>query len=96
VLERLALHVLHHDEEHIVLLLSREYGDDVGMAHRREEPWLLHELAEVEILLVRDLEGDFLVDPGVFSEVNRAETATPKRREDAVLTNQLTTKEHRG
>jgi hypothetical protein len=63
------------------------------MAHRGEEPWLLHQLTEIEILFVRDLEGDLLVDPGVFREVHAAETAAAERRQDAVFPNGLTAKE---
>ena len=75
LLERLALHVLHDDEEDVVRLLGRQHGDDVGMAHRREQPRFLQQLGEVEALLVRDFERDFLVDPGVFGQVHAAEAA---------------------
>ena len=96
VLQRLAGHVLHHDEEHVVLLLGGEHGDDVRVAHRGEQPRLLHHLAEVEVLLVRDLDGDLLVDPGVFGEVDAAEAAAAERRQDAVLPDGLTAEEHVG
>ena len=75
LLERLTLHVLHHDEEVVVLLLRREHRHDVRMAHRRQQPRLLQHLAEVEMLLVRNLERDLLVDPGVFGQIDAAETA---------------------
>ena len=78
MLERFARHVLHHDEEHIVLLLGREDGDDVGMAHRGEQPRLFEHLAEVEALLVRNLERDLLVDPGVLGEIDGTEAAAPE------------------
>ena len=74
----------------LVLLLRREHRDDVRVTHRGEETRLLQHLAEVEVLLVRDLEGDLLVDPGVFGEVNSAEAATPQGRQNAVLTDNLT------
>ena len=75
MLERFARHVLHHDEEHIVLFLGGEHGDDVRMTHRGEQPRLLEQLAEVEVLLVRNLERDLLVDPRVFGEVDGTEAA---------------------
>ena len=42
LLERLARHVLHHDEEVVVLLLGRQDRDDVRVTHRREQARLLH------------------------------------------------------
>ena len=36
-------------------------------------------------LLVRDLQRDLLVDPGVFGEVHGAESAAAERRDDLVL-----------
>ena len=94
LLERLALHVLHDDEEDVVLLLGREHGDDVGMAHRREQPRFLEQLGEVEALLVGNLQRDFLVDPGVFGQVHAAEAAAAERRNDAVLADGLPAEEH--
>src|SRR4029078_4285019 len=90
VFERLALHVLHHDEEDAILFFRGEHCDDVRMAHRSKEPRLLDHLVEIEVLLVWNFEGDFLVDPGVFSEVNRAEATTAQGRQNAVLTDDLT------
>ena len=84
-LERLARHVLHHDEEHVVVALGGEHRDDVRMAERRQQPRLAQQLAEVQVLPVRNLERDLLVDPGVFGEVDGAEPAAAERREDAVL-----------
>ncbi len=78
MLERFSLHVFHHDEEHIVLFLCGEDGDDVRMAHGGEQPRLLEHLAEIEILLVGNFEGDLLVDPGVFGQVDDAKAATAK------------------
>ena len=89
VLERFARHVLHHDEEDVVLLLRRGDRDDVGMAELGEQPRLAQQLAEVEVLPVRDLDRDLLVDPGVFGEVDRAESAAAERREDSVLAERL-------
>ena len=80
VLERLALHVLHHDEEDVVLLLGRDDGDDVGMADAGEQSRLAEQLAEVESLAVRDLDRDLLVDPGVVGEVDGTETAAAERQ----------------
>jgi hypothetical protein len=45
------------------------------MIEPRQQPRLAQQLAEVEPLLVRHLERDFLVDPGVFRQVHRAEAA---------------------
>jgi hypothetical protein len=45
-------------------------------------------------LLVRDLDGDFLVNPGVFGEEDAAEPAAAKRRKDSVLADRLTLEEH--
>jgi hypothetical protein len=39
---------------------------------------------------VWNFEGDFLVDPGVFSEVDRAEATTAQGRQNAVLSDDLT------
>src|SRR6185295_17868731 len=94
-LERLAGHELHHDEEDVLLLLRGHDRDDVGVIEAGEEPRLAQQLAEVDALLVRDLERDLLVDPGVFREIDRAETAAPDRREDLVLPDDLTAEEHR-
>jgi len=90
VLERLAGDVLHHDEEHAILLLRGRDRNDVGMADRREQAWLVQEFAEVEILPVRDLDRDFLIDPGVLREVDRTEATAAERRDDFVLTELLT------
>ena len=65
-----------------------------GMAHRREQPRLLQQLAEVEALLVRDLDGHLLVDPGVLGQVHAAEAAAAESRDDAVLADGLSAKEH--
>src|SRR5262245_49116667 len=93
-LERLARDELHHDEKHVLLLLGRDDGDDVRMIEAGEETRLPEQLAEIEVLLMRDFECDLLVDPGVFREVDRAETAAAKCREDLVLTDDLPTEEH--
>ena len=92
--ERVAGHVLHHDEEDVVLLLGGDHSDDVGMTERGEQTGLAGELAEVQILFVRDLDRDFLFDPRVFGEIHAAETATPQRRENAVFPDRLPAKEH--
>ena len=64
------------------------------MAERGEEPRFADQLAEVEVLAMRNLDGDFLVDPGVFREIDAAETAAAKWREDAVFPDGLAAKEH--
>ncbi len=94
LLERVAGHVLHHDEEHVVLLLGGQDRDDVGMAQAGQQPRLAQQLAEVEVLPMRNLERDLLVDPGVFREVDRAEAAAAERRDDAVLADGLAAKKH--
>ena len=93
VLERLARHVLHHDEEDVVLLLRRDDGDDVGVVDAGEQPRLAQQLAEVEALPVRNLDRDLLVDPGVFREVDGAEAAAAERGDDAVLAERLASEE---
>src|SRR5262249_55416979 len=85
---------LHHDEEDVLLLFRREDRDDVRMAEARKQPRLAEELAEVDALLVRNLERDLLVDPGVFGEVNRAEASAAQGRQDLVLPDDLTAEEH--
>ncbi len=94
-LERLARDVLHDDEEDAFLLLRREDRDDVGMAQAPQEAGLVQQLAEVQALLaVRDLDGDFLVEPRVLREVDRAKASTAERREDFVLADGLAAEEH--
>ena len=93
-LERLAGHELHHDEEDVLLLLRREDRDDVRVVERREQPRLAQQLAEVEVLFVRDLERDLLVDPGVFREVDGAEAAAADRGQNLVFAQDLSAEEH--
>ena len=85
---------LHHDEEDVVLLLRGENRDDVGMIEAGEQPRLAQQLAEVDALFVRNLERDFLVDPGVFREEDRPESAAADRRQNLVLADDLPAKEH--
>ena len=87
---------LHHDEEHVVLLLGRRDRHDVRVVEAREQAWLPEQLAEVEILPVGHLDRDLLVDPGVFREVDAPEAAAPERREDLVLPEDLSEKQHEG
>ncbi len=94
VLERLAGDVLHHDEEDVILLLGRQDGHDVRMAHRCQQTRLFEHLAEIEVLLVRDLEGDLLVNPGVLGQIDAAEAAAPKGRQNPVLPDGLAAEEH--
>jgi hypothetical protein len=77
-----------------VLFLGGDDGDDVRMVERREQPRLAQQLAEVEILAMRDFDRDALVDPGVFGEVDGAEAAAAERFEDAVLAERLAAKNH--
>ena len=94
-LERLPGHELHHDEEDVFLLLGGEDRDDVGMTEGREQARLTQQLAEVDALLVGNLQGNLLVDPGVFREVDRAEPAAADRRQHLVFANDLAAKKHR-
>src|SRR5262249_43479646 len=89
-----ARHELHHDEEHVLLLFRREDRDDVRMIEACQEARLAQQLAEIDALLVRDLQRDFLVDPGVFRQVDGAEPAAANRLENLVLADNLTAEEH--
>ena len=71
-LQRLALDVFHDDEEDVFLLLGRRDRDDVGMIERRQQPRLVQQLGEVEVLPVGHLERDVLVDPGIPRQVHGA------------------------
>ena len=62
------------------------------MVEGGQESGLSQELAEVQVLLVRDLDRDVLVDPRIASEVDGAEPATPEGRDDLVLPELLTSK----
>jgi len=95
-LERLTRHELHDDEEDILLFLGGQDGDDIRVIEAGEEPRLAQQLAEVDALLVRHLERDLLVDPGVLGEVDRAEAAAADRRQDFVLADDLAAEEHVG
>ena len=93
VLERLARHVLHHDEEGAVLLLCRGDRDDVGVADAGEEARLSQQIAEVDVLTMRNLDRNFLVDPGVLREVNGAEPSATEGGDDPVLAERLASEE---
>ena len=93
-LERLAWHELHHDEEHVVDPFGRQHGHDVGMIQAGEQSRFLDHLAEVEVLLVGDLDGHLLVDPGVFGKVDATESAAAERGHDAVLSDGLAPEKH--
>src|SRR5204863_1752883 len=82
------------DEEDVGLAFRRENRDDIRMVERGQQARLPQQLAEVERLLVRNLERDFLVDPGVLREVDRAEAAAADRREDFVLADDLPEEKH--
>src|SRR5262245_12151871 len=96
VLERLSLHVLHDDEEQVVLLFRRGDRDDVGMADAGKQPRFPQQLAEVEALTMRYLDRDLLVDPGVLREVDGAESTAAERRDDLVLAECLAPEQQRG
>src|SRR5204863_1365861 len=93
-LEGLAGHELHHDEEDVLLLFGRQNRDDVRVVEGGEQPRLAQQFAEIDALFVRDFERDFLVDPGVFREVNRSKAAAADRREDFVFADDLAAEEH--
>ena len=93
-LERLARHVLHHDEEHAVLLLGGGDGDDVRVRDAGEQARLAQQVAEVEVLPVRHLDRDLFVDPGVAREVYGAESAAAERGQDFVLAEDLSLEQH--
>src|SRR5581483_3460530 len=93
-LERLARDELHHDEEDVFLFFGGQNRDDVRVIQTREEARLAQQLAEVDALFVRDLERDLLVDPGVFRQVDRAESAAADRRKYLVLPDDLTAEKH--
>ena len=93
VLERLARHVLHDDEEGAVLLLCRGDGDDVGVADAGEEAGLSQQIAKVHVLTMRNLDRNFLVDPGVLREVDGAEPSATEGGDDAVLAERLASEE---
>ena len=65
-----------------------------GWLSAGEEARLAQQLAEIDALLVRDLERDFLVDPGVFGEVDGAEAAAADRRQHLVLADDLAAEKH--
>src|SRR5687767_11378345 len=64
------------------------------MRQRCEEARLLQQIAKIDVLPVRNLDGNLLVDPRVFGQVHGAEAATAKWREDFVLSNRLAAEEH--
>ena len=64
------------------------------MVERGEQARLAQQLAEVEVLLVRNLERDLLVDPGVVGQEDRAKSSAADGRVDLVFPDDLTAKEH--
>jgi hypothetical protein len=56
----------------------------------------VQQIAEVDVLPMWNLDGDFLVHPGVFRQVNGAESAAANCRQDLVLPDRLASKEHAG
>src|SRR5262245_31549906 len=94
VFERVARHELHHDEEDVLLLLRREDRHDVRMVQAREEAGFPQQLTELDSLLVRNLEGNLLVNPRVVGQVDSAEAPAPNCRKDLVFSDDLTAEEH--
>src|SRR5690606_27539754 len=94
-LEGFAGDVLHHDEEHPVLLLGRDDVDDVRVVQRGQQARLTRQFTVVERLTMGNLPRDALVDPGVFGQIHGAETATAERLDDPVLAERLSTKHPR-
>src|SRR5436190_13015085 len=94
-LEVLTGNELHHDEENVLLFLGGDDGDDVGMVERGEQSRFAEQFAEIEALLMRNLQRDFLVNPGVFGQVDRAEAAAADCGQNLVFANDLPTKKHR-
>src|SRR5262249_14197870 len=94
--EVLARHVLHHDEEDVLLFFSRDDGDDVGMVQRGQQARLAEKLAEIDALLMRHFQRDSLVGPGGFREIDRPEAAAADCREDLVFPYDLIAEEHPG
>lgn len=90
----LARDILHHDEKHVLMLLSREDRHDIGVTEAGEQSRFLEQLAEIDALAVWDLDGDLFVNPGVFRQIDRAEATAPDRREDLVFADFLTPEEH--
>ena len=70
--------------------------DDVRVIEGGKQPRLAEQFAEVDALLVRDLERDLLVDPGVVREIDGAEAAASDRLENLVLPDDLPAEEHVG
>ena len=66
------------------------------MVQGGEQPRLPKQFAEVQRLPVRHFERDALVDPGVFRQIDRAETTAAERLEDPVLAERLSAKHHSG
>ena len=64
------------------------------MVQRGQQAGLAQQIAEVDVLSMWNFDGDFLVDPRVFGEVNSAESAAAKWRQDLVLSDGLTTEKH--
>src|SRR3978361_48780 len=64
------------------------------MIETGEEARLAQQIDRVGALFMRNLECDFLVDPGIFSEEHRAESAAADRRQDLVFPDDLAAEEH--
>src|SRR5688572_18226381 len=64
------------------------------MAEAGKQPRFAQKFVEIQILSMRNFEGDLLVDPGVFGEINGAKAAAAEGRDDAVLADRLAAEEH--
>ena len=66
VLECVALDVLHHNEKEVALFFRGCDTDNIGMIYTGEQSGFSKQLCELDALLVRDFNGNFLVNPSVF------------------------------
>ena len=57
--------------------------------------WLAQQLVELTVLLVGNLDGKLLVDPGVANEVHGAEAAAAQRLQNLILAELLAEEKHR-
>jgi hypothetical protein len=64
------------------------------MIERGEESRLAEQFAEIQPLAMRNLDGDPLVDPRVFRQIDRAEAAAAQGLDNAVLAESLASEDH--